>query len=233
MIESLTGALERSSSGVAGLALALAIGVLSAAVSACCTLPALGALIAYSGAQDVAGRRRVVAKALFFVLGTFAALMLVGGVVGFAGKAVQAGFGKYWKILTGVLLVAMGLWVLKIPPFDRALRNRGGVGLPDKVSGGAGVAHGFVLGGLFAAASMCCNPGMFVVVGLAMVHGSVVGGIALLGMFALGFSLPFGAIALGVSLGRAFFLPKGAGGAVKWVAGGVLVAAGFVLLLAA
>ena len=56
---------------------------------------------------------------------------------------------------------------------------------------------GAVLGGLFlgggvAAFSLCCNPGIFIVLGASVLLGRVVWGMVLMAAFAVGFSLPLG-----------------------------------------
>jgi cytochrome c biogenesis protein CcdA len=53
----------------------------------------------------------------------------------------------------------------------------------------------------------------------------------LLGMFAIGFSLPLGAVLLGLSLSKARFLPKGADNIVRWIAGGIQLVVGFYFII--
>ena len=53
----------------------------------------------------------------------------------------------------------------------------------------------------------------------------------MLAMFAIGFSLPLGAVLLGISLTKVSFVAKGFDTAVRWVAGAVLLIAGFYFLL--
>ena len=55
MLEYVTNTLQQVASQPLGLVFALILGVVSAATSACCTLPALGILVGYSGA---AGKRQ-------------------------------------------------------------------------------------------------------------------------------------------------------------------------------
>jgi hypothetical protein len=50
-------------------------------------------------------------------------------------------------------------------------------------------------------------------------------------MFAVGFSLPLGAVLLGVSLGKMSLVAKGADTAIRWVSGIILLAAGFYFLV--
>ena len=51
MLESITNTLQSASMGPAALPLAFLLGLVSALASACCTLPAMGMLVAYSGTR--------------------------------------------------------------------------------------------------------------------------------------------------------------------------------------
>ncbi|MGQ9607381.1 MAG: hypothetical protein ACUVTW_14370 [Thermogutta sp.] len=50
MLQDVTHTLQRVASEPMGLVFALVLGAVSATTSACCTLPALGILVGYSGA---------------------------------------------------------------------------------------------------------------------------------------------------------------------------------------
>ena len=229
MVESVIETLQQTSSRPLVFLLALVLGVLSAAVSACCVLPMLGALAGYSGAQENADKRLAFKKAFFFALGIVVSLMVIGGIAGFAGQVAYAGLGRYWKIFAGVALIFLGLAALKILPFELSLGRFDG--MKKRLGMGGAVLAGFVLGGLVAASSLCCNPGLFFIIGVGVIQGQVLHASLLLGVFAIGFSLPFAAILLGVSLTKTCFLPKGADAVVRWVAGGILLAAGFYFLI--
>ena len=66
--------------------------------SACCTLPAMGVLVAYSGTRDKVNRRTAIGSALAFMIGTTVALVVLGYVAGFVGQSAQALLGYYWKL---------------------------------------------------------------------------------------------------------------------------------------
>jgi len=229
MLDSVTDALQQAASQPLGLLLAMVLGTLSAATSTCCTLPALGVLIGYSGAQENTDRMLAFQKALFFTLGTIVALIIIGGIAGFVGQVANASLGRYWKIFAGVVLIFFGLLTLKILPFKisfgqfDSIKNRFGM---------SGVMlTGFVLGGLVAITSLCCSPVIFAVIGVAVLQGQSLQAALLLGMYAIGFSLPIGAILLGVSLSKACFLQNKADTIVRWLAGGIQLIVGFYFLL--
>ncbi|HUU40143.1 MAG TPA: hypothetical protein VMW42_04305, partial [Desulfatiglandales bacterium] len=73
-----------------GLVFAFLLGVVSAVTSACCTLPALGILVGYSGAQASDTRKTAVKTALLFTLGTILSLVIIGGIAGFVGQIAQS-----------------------------------------------------------------------------------------------------------------------------------------------
>jgi cytochrome c biogenesis protein CcdA len=89
---------------------------------------------------------------------------------------------------------------------------------------------GLFLGGGVAAFSLCCNPGIFVVLGASVLLGRVVWGMVLMAAFAVGFSLPLSAILFGVSLGKASIKAQKLDAAIRAVAGVLLVGAGLYLL---
>ena len=231
MLETITNTLQAAAGGPAALPLSFLLGLVSAVASACCTLPAIGMLVAYSGTREVADRRMAVVSACFFMIGTTVALIVLGFVAGFVGQMAQALLGRYWKLFAGALAVILGLAALKLLPLKlpniirkREARSAG--------HGAFGVAVvGVLLGGGVAACSLPCNPGIFIVLGAAVLQGHALWGMALMTAFALGFSLPLSAILFGVSFGKASIKAQKADAAIRVVAGVLLVCSGFYLLL--
>jgi cytochrome c biogenesis protein CcdA len=189
----------------------------------------LGILVGYSGAQANDSRKAAVKKALFFTLGTIVSLMIIGGIAGFVGQVAQNSLGRYWKVFAGVVAVFLGLAALKLLPFKLSLGKFEGLG--NRLGRTGAVLAGLILGGIVAASSLPCNPGIFIVIGAAILQGEVLWAALMLAMFAIGFSLPLGAVLLGVSLSKISLAAKGADAAIRWVAGGVLVIAGFYFLV--
>ncbi|HEY5996847.1 MAG TPA: cytochrome c biogenesis protein CcdA, partial [Candidatus Deferrimicrobiaceae bacterium] len=211
-----------------GLLIALVLGTVSAAASSCCTLPAMGILIGYSGAREEKSRRAAIGSTLCFMAGTILSLMILGGLAGFLGQVAQTSLGRYWKPFAGIAAIVFGLATLKLLPFDLSPSFLGGSG---KGSGKLGTAAGgLLLGGGLAVCSLPCNPGIFIVIGAATLQGKVLWAMLLLAMFAVGFSIPLGAVLLGVSLGKAAFLGRNAETAIRRISGAILLAAGFYLL---
>ena len=86
MLKAVTDALQAASMGPAALPLAFLLGLVSAIASACCTLPAMGMLVAYSGTREDTSRRTAFVSALWFLIGTTLALVILGFVAGFVGQ---------------------------------------------------------------------------------------------------------------------------------------------------
>lgn len=229
MLDYCVTTLQNAAAQPAGLFFALLLGTVSAATSMCCTLPALGILVGYSGAREEKCRRAAVGTVVFFTLGTILSLMIIGGIAGFVGQTAQISLGGYWKIFAGIIAIVFGLATLKMLPFNFPASSKGKT---TNLSGNLGpAAAGLLMGGGVAASSLPCNPGIFIVLGAAVLQGQVIWATLLLAMFALGFSLPLGAVLLGVSLGKTALLTRNADAAIRWVSGSILLLAGFYLLI--
>jgi cytochrome c biogenesis protein CcdA len=230
MMHWVTTTLQSASLGPMALPLALLLGLVSALASACCTLPTLGMLVAYSGTREDANRKNAVVSALSFMIGTTLALIVLGLVAGLVGQAAQALLGKYWKLFAGFMAVFLGLVALKLLPLKLPQLRR----KTEARSAGPGmlgtVLVGLLMGGGVAAASLPCNPGIFVVIGASIVMGHTLWGMVLMAAFGVGFSLPLGAILFGIAFGKASLKAQKAEAFIRVVAGGLLVVAGFYLL---
>jgi len=232
MLDKLLEHLQTASTQPIGLVFAFLLGTVSAIASTCCTLPALGLVAGYSGTKvDSSAQttsKALVKSALFFMLGTVISLMFIGAVSGFVGQVAQNTLGKYWKIFAGFIAVILGLATLKLLPFNISF---GKFNL-NKFEGSkfGAVITGIVLGGIVAVSSLPCNPGIFIVMGAAILQGAIAWAMLLLGSYAIGFSLPLGALILGISLGGLTLASKGMDKFLRWFSGGVLIVIGFYFL---
>lgn len=229
MIQQIMEKLQVVSSQPIGLIFALILGAASAVASTCCTLPALGLVAGYSGTQTQDTRRALVKSTLFFMTGTIIALMIIGAISGFVGQVAQNTLGNYWKVFAGIIAIILGLATLKLLPFNISLGNFDFSKLKQNRFGS--ILSGFVLGGIVAVSSLPCNPGIFIVMGAAILQGAVLWAMLLLGFYAVGFALPLGALVLGISLSRFSLASKGVDTAFRWIAGLILIAVGFYFLL--
>jgi len=230
MVKWVTDMLQAASLGPAALPLAFLLGLVSAVASACCTVPAMGMLVAYSGTRQDIDRRSAFVSAVWFLVGTTLALVILGFVAGLVGQAAQAFLGRYWKMFAGVVAVIFGLATLKLLPFKLPSRTPK-EGTSSASDGKIGAAlGGLFLGGGVAACSLPCNPGIFIVIGASILMGRMLWGMVLMALFAVGFSLPLTAILFGVSIGKASLKVQKADAAIRAVAGVLLIGAGLYLL---
>jgi len=229
MLQQIMDKLQIVSSQPLGLLFAMLLGAVSAAASTCCTLPALGLVAGYSGTQNQGSKKEIVKSAVLFMLGTIVSLMIIGAISGFVGQVAQSTLGKYWKIFAGVIAVILGLASLKLLPFNISF---GKLSTSKKELSPLGqILTGFALGGIVAVSSLPCNPGIFIVMGAAILQGAVLWAMCLLGFYAIGFALPLGLLMLGISLGNFTLASKGMDKALRWVSGGILIVIGFYFLL--
>lgn len=222
-MESLLASPELS---VATLPAAFLIGAL-AAMSSSCTLPILGAVTGYSAAHSTTSRRETVITSMAFMVGTFGALVVVGAIAGFAGQ-VPGVMGRYWKLFAGIVSIlfgaaALGLLRFKIPAIAIPARPA--------VRGPAGAAiFGSLVGGATTACTVTCNPSLAGLLGLTVLKGKVLWGAAVLGAFAVGYSLPLAAVLAGLSFGKSRIARRRIAGALGMGGGVVLMALGFYFL---
>lgn len=210
------------------LPMAFLLGLVSAVASACCTLPVLSAVVGYAGTRQQQDWRTNLLTALFFMLGSTLAILILGGVAGFVGQVAQASLGRYWKIFAGIIAIVFGLATLNLLPFnmpqrktEKAQKSRGLLG---------SVLFGLFMGGAVSVCSLACNPGIFIILGVAVLQGYTAWMMGVLVAFAVGFSLPLAALMLGVSFGKSAIRAKKTEAFVRIAAGIVLIGVGFYFL---
>jgi cytochrome c biogenesis protein CcdA len=221
--------LEQTGYRPLALPLAFILGLASALASACCTLPVLGAIVGYSGTREEHDRRANLFDALFFMLGTTIALVILGFVAGFIGQVAQDVLGKYWKLFAGIIAIFVGLAALKLLPFKLPKKTAKAKSKPKGFL--AAAAFGLVMGGGVSVASLACNPGIFIVLGVAVLQGFTFWAMALMAAYAVGFSLPLALIMLGASLGKSAIKAKTTENAIRITGGILLIFAGFYFLV--
>ena len=143
------------------------------------------------------------------------------------GQAAQSTLGRYWKLFAGLAAIVLGLGTLELLPFSLFGAGRR-VQVNMQQSGWFGaLAFGLVGGGAVSVCSLACNPGIFVIVGAAMLQGFTLWMVGILVAYALGFSLPLGALMLGVSLVTTAGKFQRMELAVRRMASAILIAVGF------
>lgn len=198
-ISNIRALFESAGYGPLSIAVAAILGVLSAVACSGCTLPLIGAVMSYSVAQPI---KRTIAplSMLPFVLGICLALVTIGSVFVFAGQAIAQAAGPYWKIAAGVLALLFGIGALELFPFKLP-----GVKLTvlNKNPGALGFGiSGVVFGGAIALSSLCCNPGIFIILGASALQQHIIWAFLNLIAYSVGFSIPLAALVYGISLSK-------------------------------
>ena len=218
--------LEQAGTSPLALPLAFLLGLASAITSACCTLPVFGAIVGYAGMREAADRRSNLLGAGFFMIGTTVALLILGSVAGLIGQVAQSVLGQYWKIFAGIIAIIVGLGALNLLPFKIPGHKTGTLKTPKQGLLGAALV-GLVMGGAVSVCSLGCNPGIFIILGVAVLQGYTIWMFGILIAYAVGFSLPLSALMLGVSFGKSALRFKKAETAMRLIAGVVLIGVGF------
>jgi cytochrome c biogenesis protein CcdA len=222
-------ALEQAGTSLFALPLAFLLGLVSAIASACCTLPVFGAIVGYAGTRTEIDKRSNFLGACFFMIGTIIALLILGSVAGLIGQVAQSVLGKYWKMFAGFIAIIVGLGTLKLIPL-KFIKNKKGK-MENKHRGIFGAAiFGLIMGGAVSVCSLACNPGIFIILGVAVLQGYTFWMFGILIAYAIGFSLPLTALMLGVSLGKSTVKAKNTEAVIRVIAGIVLIGVGFYFL---
>jgi cytochrome c-type biogenesis protein len=230
MLEWSAEILRSSNYSVAVFPAALMLGIVGS-VTSCCNLPALGAIVGYSGTiGHDSDRRSLLSVALFFMIGTVGAFAVLGAVSGFVGQVAGAMLGLYWKLLAGFISILFGLATLGFLPFD--LGKLGFTGNAGWVKSSGATIYGLAVGGGTAACSVCCNPVLPVALTVTTLQGETLWGAAILTVFSIGYSLPMVSVLLGMGLGfrRLTSVVQRISLVIQNVAGVLLIVLGFYLL---
>ncbi len=167
------------------------------------------------------------------MFGTIIALAILGGVTGFVSQAMGSALSAYWKIFAGAVMVFFGTASLNLLPFRRpGIFPKAGV-VPAEPA--KALLYGFAIGGGTTICSVSCNPILPLALGAAVLEGHALRGAAILGCFAFGYGLPLTVGMMGLSFGVIKLSARlnKYSGAIKTLAGAVLLGVGFYLLLSA
>lgn len=210
----------------------LLLGILNSVVS-CCNIAVIGALTGYAGTKGDKGYRDILFVTISFMSGIILASVAIGTVIGYAGQVAGESFGSYSKILAGLVSVFFGLMVLNLVPLDKLPKfNQINMKYPKGISGT--IIFGFALGGASITCNIsCCGPAFAIVLGFASLQGQVAKSALLMGIYAIGFSIPLTAILLGVSFGKWTLRASSVIPVIRIMAGVILLVAGFNFLITA
>ena len=229
MFEGLAEILKSSSLSPVVFPAAFLLGLVGA-VTSCCNLPVLGAIVGYSGTlADNGNRRALLRTALPFMLGTMGAFAALGAVSGLIGQMAGAALGFYWRLAAGFIMIFFGLASLNLLPVN--LANLGLTGTTCRRRSSGATLYGLAVGGGAAACSTLCNPVLPLALAVTTVQGHILWGAALLVVFSLGYSLPMAGVLVGLGLGfgRLILIQK-ISPWINKISGVLLIVLGFYLL---
>ena len=151
--------------------------------------------------RESSDRRSHLLSACFFMIGTIIALLIFGSVAGLIGQVAQSVLGQYWKVFAGIIAIIVGLLALNLLPFKIPGKANKAMSAPKRGLLGSAVV-GLIMGGAISVCSLGCNPGIFIILGVAVLQGYTLWMFGVLLTYAIGFSLPLAALVLGVSFGK-------------------------------
>jgi cytochrome c-type biogenesis protein len=177
--------------------------------------------------REVPSRKAVLVPALFFVGGFTLIFILLGASATLIGVLLKV-YQEWIARIGGLLILVFGLHllgVLRIMPFMRERRLQ----LKGTPAGNTGAALAGVVFG--AGWTPCLGPVLGALLTYASARATLVGGMALLGSYALGLALPFllAAAATGAFLNASRRM-RGAIPVIEKLSGAVLVLVGVLLV---
>jgi len=173
---------------------------LIAAVGSACNIGVLAAVTSYAGSEAMTKSKTAHIKTgISFLLGNIISLSLLGAITGFISQSIGQVVGQYWTLIAGVLVVYLGLTSLNMLPFNLKI----GMNLSNKVSKLANKSFlfGIILGGFATACSVGCSPIFPIILGTSYLQGSLLASWFTLFVFAIGYSIPLGALLIGFGFG--------------------------------
>jgi cytochrome c biogenesis protein CcdA len=214
---------------LAALPAALLLGLLTA-VASCCNVGIIGAVAGFAGSREETLRRRdALSTALFFMVGTVISLAVLGLLVGHISGLAGTNLRRYGIAVMGLAVIFSGLVSLKLLPFRIPSINLSAMRRPRGAFGSA--AFGLAVGAAGISCTLACSgPLLPIVFGMAAMKGQAIWSGLVLGLFAVGYSLPLTALMLGVGLGRTTALAQKALVPIRLVGGIGLIVVGFWLL---
>ncbi len=208
----------------------LLLGFLTA-ITSCCNIGIIAAVAGFAGTQVEAARRRdAVLTAVFFTVGTVISLSILGLLAGkIGGMAVGTNLRRYSIAFLGFAVIIAGLAALKLMPFKIPSVNLAKIQRPTGFLGPT--IFGLAVGAASITCTLaCCGPLLPVVFGMAAARGNGLWGAAILGLFAIGFSLPLAALMLGIGMGRVTSFAQKAMAPIRVASGIIMTGVGFWLL---
>lgn len=205
---------------------------LVAAVGSACNVGVLAAITSYAGSEASSKSKASHLKTgLSFLVGNIISLSLVGALTGLVSASIGKMVGQYWAIIAGVLIVYLGLMSLDMLPFSFKMGKKVSVKISKLAN--KSFLFGLLLGGFATACSVGCSPIFPIILGTSYLQGSLLLSWFTLFVFAIGYSIPLGALLIGFGFGFNTFSCKLLKNKhiISQISGIAMVVLGFGLLL--
>jgi cytochrome c-type biogenesis protein len=196
-----------------------------------CVLPLVPIYVSHlgttAGSAGAAPRRAVTLRhAAAFVAGFTFVFVLLGISIGLVGSLLQSHLLVLQR-LSGVVMIAMGLYLVGLLPLPWLLRERA----VHRAPVGSGYVRSFSVGTMLSLGwTPCIGPTLGAILTLAAASRTVLVGGYLLLAYSLGWGIPFVLTALALSpVQRMLARVRGAGRTVEIVGGVVLILAGILI----
>jgi cytochrome c-type biogenesis protein len=219
-----------SDQGNGGLMLAAFFLGLLASFTSCCNYALIGSVAGYTAGNSVSSsKKKHIRFSLAFLIGCVFILTVLGGIVGYIGSSVIEMVGNYWKLIAAIIFIVFGLLSFGLLPIKVPTLK---IGKHQNVAK-SGLLLGVITGGLSMSCTACCNPVLPLVLGAAFIKVSWIWGMFILFAFSIGYSLPFAIAIAGIRFGAGKLADKvrNAGKIIIYIAGAVMIIAGFYMIL--
>jgi cytochrome c biogenesis protein CcdA len=200
------------------------------AVSSGCNIAILAALTGYAGVRKNNSKYDSLFTSLGFMTGTILIMTLSGALIGYAGEMISKSLSLYGKIFAGFVTIFFGLMALNLVPFQIKVKSFPFTKKHRGISGA--ILFGTALGGASITCCLsCCSPALLIALGVSGIQGEGLRSALLMGIFAVGYSIPLAVLLLGISFGKLAFRAGRIISIIKIPAGLLLVGTGFYFLL--
>jgi len=143
-----------------------------------CVLSSIPLVIGYVGGYAGNDRKRAFKYSLYFCIGLAITFTVLGAASALLGR-LMTGAGKWWYIILGAIMLAVGLQMLGMFNIMPQTCN-----MPNKRKGVIGAFFLGILGGVLS--SPCATPVLAAILAFVAGQGNIVLGVALLAVYAVG-----------------------------------------------
>ena len=143
-----------------------------------CVLSAIPLIVGYVGGYAGKDKKLATKYSLIFCVGIIFTFTLLGAISALLGKVLM-GAGKWWYLVLGFIMIAVGLKLIGVIKF-----GVDGCRVPNKKKGLLGAFFLGILGGILC--SPCSTPVLIAILAFVAIKGNVLLGIIMLLLYSIG-----------------------------------------------